>query len=228
MAQPRESNFHQSSPESSKGGGDSYKHEGTPETRLTAFSPEEASARSSKPAKLSTLRSSESQPISFTTKNRPQFGSIASLQLEKDPFVSSTTSKSDQKLSPTASAFRPFSNQLAPRGSTDTATPFEGGVESNIETNIHQRANVISSKPSTYQQLSRCIEISSASQIVTVNDVEAYLLVSLFPVSSRANAYIAVETGRTGRPLPGKLRDVFQEPSRLHSLQQHPRCLYST
>ncbi len=51
MAQPREPAFQHSSPDSSKGGADSYNNEGTPDTRLTAFSPQESSAKSSKLAK---------------------------------------------------------------------------------------------------------------------------------------------------------------------------------
>ena len=187
MAQPQDLlAFHQSSPESSKGGGDSYKHEGTPDTRLTAFSPDETSVRSSKVMKLPSLRVPEPAGFPAQISNAKPFGSIAGLQLEKDPFVSSgNTLKPDQRLSPTASAFRPFSNPLTPRGVVDTATPFEGafdgGVEGGSHHGTHHGTIPVSSALSTDLSLSRCLEISSLTQIVTVDDVEAYLAVRSLP-----------------------------------------------
>lgn len=184
MALPREPNLHPSSPESSKGGGGSYKHEGTPDTRLTAFSPEEASVRSSKVTKLPNLKSSDSQVTIFPTNagNGITFSNITGLQLEKDPFVSSsaTALKPDQRLCPTASAFRPFSNPLAPRGVVIAPNAQESSFGGGIEPDASHLTIPVSSVLSTDLQLSRCIEISSPTQIVTVDNVEAFLAVRTY------------------------------------------------
>jgi len=110
MSQSRETAFNASSPHSSTGHADSYKNEGTPDTRLTAFSPEDGSARSSKYYSALTLTSSDPQPLRFPGKPlntglRPSLS-----QADKDPFTTSHPSdKREQRLSPLASDFQPLS-----------------------------------------------------------------------------------------------------------------------
>lgn len=109
MAQPRESVFNPSSPRSSTGNADSYKNEGTPDTRLTAFSPEEGSARSSKYYSSLSLTASDPQPSRFPGKTVPNFRPSLD-QADKDPFTTSQASvKREQRLSPLASDFQPYS-----------------------------------------------------------------------------------------------------------------------
>ncbi|OIW33953.1 hypothetical protein CONLIGDRAFT_570335 [Coniochaeta ligniaria NRRL 30616] len=109
MTQPREAAFNPSSPHSSTGNADSYKNEGTPDTRLTAFSPEEGSARSSKYYNSLTLTASDPQPLRYPGKLVNSFRpSLA--QADKDPFTSQSSAKRDQRLSPLASDFQPLSS----------------------------------------------------------------------------------------------------------------------
>ncbi|KAG7290986.1 hypothetical protein NEMBOFW57_000993 [Staphylotrichum longicolle] len=116
MAQVRDAAFNPSSPHSSSAGADSYKHEGTPETRLTVFSPDDGSVRSNKiPTALGLNAPSDrsDHPAHFHHVNTIEGLGNPSAAAEKDPFVSSTTvAKGEQKLSPTASAFRPVSVPL--------------------------------------------------------------------------------------------------------------------
>ena len=118
MAQARDVSFNPPSPHSSSGGGDSYKNGGTPDTRLTAFSPEDGSARSSKLISALSLSSTPNPaPVRFHVPKTEAYtpGSSAA---EKDPFTSSSSAfKLEQKLSPTASAFRPVSTPLVAHSS---------------------------------------------------------------------------------------------------------------
>ncbi|KAB5570434.1 RNA recognition motif 2-domain-containing protein [Coniochaeta sp. 2T2.1] len=111
MSQPRETGFNPSSPHSSTGHADSYKNEGTPDTRLTAFSPEDGSAKSSKYHSSLSLPASDSQSVRFPGKPTAGFRPSVT-QADKDPFTASTTSQSaikrNQRLSPLASDFQPF------------------------------------------------------------------------------------------------------------------------
>jgi len=178
MAQLRESAFQQSSPVSSKGGADSYKHEGTPDTRLTAFSPDESSAKSAKLAKPMTLGVSDPQLTRFSVQPAGSFRGTQGLNLEKDPFVSpATTAKTGRKLSATALAFRPFSTTpVVAHGSGDSTPPAPQD-----ETGLGDAYDAIqpSSLPSTDRGLSRCLVISAPSQALTATDVENYLAVRI-------------------------------------------------
>ncbi|KAF5522616.1 Meiosis protein mei2 [Colletotrichum aenigma] len=108
MAHNRESVvFNPSSPRSSVGGAESFK--GTPDTRLTAFSPEEGSARSSRLLKSLGQDSPDTTPSRF---HSIAFGGAIS-NADKDPFVTTTSNVALQKLSPTASAFQPFVGPVA-------------------------------------------------------------------------------------------------------------------
>ncbi|EFQ36757.1 RNA recognition domain-containing protein 2 [Colletotrichum graminicola M1.001] len=104
MAHSRETDmFNPSSPRSSIGGAESFK--GTPDTRLTAFSPEGGSTRSSRLLKSTSQDSLETTPSRYSTS---AFGSVTS-SAEKDPFIAVKPNSGHQKLSPTASTFQPFS-----------------------------------------------------------------------------------------------------------------------
>ncbi|KAH6893609.1 RNA recognition motif 2-domain-containing protein [Thelonectria olida] len=98
MAQPRDSHFNHTSPRSSTGGADSFK--GTPDTRLTAFSPEDGSAKSSRLLQGFSRSSSATPPVRLPVNSFR--GSVS--QLDRDPFVSPVHGT---RLSPTASAFSP-------------------------------------------------------------------------------------------------------------------------
>ncbi|KAG6365432.1 hypothetical protein INS49_007043 [Diaporthe citri] len=116
MVQPHEA-FHPSSPPS-EGGADSYNHEGTPDTRLTAFSPLEESSKSSRLFSALTLSdgNDRGQSIEFQSPtgthhvtSPTSFGPGAR---DKDPFVSSPPEKRQTKLSATASTFKPLSTPV--------------------------------------------------------------------------------------------------------------------
>ncbi|KAI8186821.1 Meiosis protein mei2 [Colletotrichum sp. SAR 10_70] len=108
MAHNRESVvFNPSSPRSSVGGAESFK--GTPDTRLTAFSPEEGSARSSRLLKSLGQDSPDTTPSRF---HSIAFGGAIS-NADKDPFITTTSNVALQKLSPTASAFQPLVGPVA-------------------------------------------------------------------------------------------------------------------
>ncbi|KAK2023838.1 RNA recognition domain-containing protein 2 [Colletotrichum zoysiae] len=116
MAHSRETGmFNPSSPHSSIGGAESFK--GTPDTRLTAFSPEGGSARSSRLLKSTSQDSPETTPSRYSTS---AFGSVTS-SAEKDPFTAVKSNSGHQKLSPTASTFQPFS--YTPEKSKTHTTP---------------------------------------------------------------------------------------------------------
>lgn len=114
MAQNRENPFHPSSPRSSSGGADSFK--GTPDTRLTTFSPDEGSANSGKLLRGAT-RSASATPVKFSMNNL--HGNATSL--DKDPFITPGRGKG---LSPTASTFQPFTptSQIAPQIDLDSVS----------------------------------------------------------------------------------------------------------
>ncbi|OTB07122.1 hypothetical protein M426DRAFT_8851 [Hypoxylon sp. CI-4A] len=119
MQQAREGHFNPASPHSSSGAADSFK--GTPDTRLTTFSPEDGSTRSSRA--IGSLNSSvrEAGPIKYEL-NAPQSvdrpGTLyrGNLNMDKDPFIT-TADSSRQKLSPTATSFFPLPSALGPRAS---------------------------------------------------------------------------------------------------------------
>ncbi|KAL2017300.1 hypothetical protein VTK56DRAFT_2323 [Thermocarpiscus australiensis] len=167
MAQARDSTFNPPSPRSSSGGDDSYKHEGTPDTRLTAFSPGDSSIRSNKLLTTLSLNSSSEQSILFRVKPVESFG-VVHAAADKDPFVSSTAApKQEQKLSPTASSFRPVSVPLVARGSLNGLTVLNGGQQPFI---AHA-----ASKFSNELGISRCLIIYRSSYPIAPSDAEEYL-----------------------------------------------------
>ncbi|KAI0022039.1 RNA recognition motif 2-domain-containing protein [Xylariomycetidae sp. FL0641] len=117
MSHPRESHFNTASPHSSSGAAESYK--GTPDTRMTTFSPEDGSAKSMRALQTLSIGNRDTGPIRFpmvatgtprqTSSARSTPFSRGNLHLDKDPFVSSDpAAKQTQKLSPTASVFSPI------------------------------------------------------------------------------------------------------------------------
>ncbi|KAL8338353.1 hypothetical protein RB598_006967 [Gaeumannomyces tritici] len=175
QTQPREGSLNPPSPHSSVGGADSYKHDGTPDTRLTAFSPEENSAKSAKLIRIITSSTSDGEQAIYTAQQlsvSPYRNDPA--QLEKDPFVSTNTPvrKQEQKLSATASAFRPFATPLAAQGSPDSTV---GTVSKTPSRASPQHALSVSPILSTDLHYSRCLVFSSSTQPVTLADVELLL-----------------------------------------------------
>lgn len=173
VTQPRENAFNPQSPHSSPGGDDSYNHEGTPDTRLTAFSPDENSARSTKFSKPLGRYTSEPQPVRFSAAygNGYNQGSVLA---DKDPFTStSAPGKPEQKLSATASAFHPFPSPLIARGSA-AIVPISNalsppGANQNVQSAIKRLSADIG--------LSRYLVITSTIQSIFPADVEVFLMV---------------------------------------------------
>lgn len=169
MAQPREGSFHPSSPHSSSGGAESFK--GTPDTRLTAFSPDENSAKSSKFIRNIGIVGHDTTPVRFPVSS---YRGTAS-QVDKDPFLtapvpSALSTRPSQKLSPTASAFQPFLLTTTAVQARDATAKDYGHGE--------QALNEVSSDLSTDMGLSRCLVMDSASRKLSASDLEVYLSVS--------------------------------------------------
>lgn len=160
MAHLRDNPFHPSSPHSSTGGGDSFK--GTPETRLTAFSPDESSIKSSKLLQSFT-RSTSVTPLVKLPINSHRG---ATSELDKDPFVSPAHGTT---LSPTASTFKPVDSLL------DFPSSHDGRLVAGVL--------------STDLGLSHQLSISSSTPL-SIPDVDGYLLVwSLFSLSPILSSY---------------------------------------
>ncbi|EQB59540.1 hypothetical protein CGLO_00038 [Colletotrichum gloeosporioides Cg-14] len=152
MAHNRESVvFNPSSPRSSVGGAESFK--GTPDTRLTAFSPEEGSARSSRLLKSLGQDSPDATPSRF---HSIAFGGGIS-NADKDPFITTTSNVALQKLSPTASAFQPFVGPVA--------TP---------DRIRHRNRNLFSPSRKEEGELSQYLSIWSSSRTLNGADLMSY------------------------------------------------------
>jgi hypothetical protein len=177
MAQVRDAAFNPSSPRSSSGAADSYKHDATPETRLTIFSPNDESARCNKATTAVGLGGPSDQPVRFPVKPVEAFAD-ASAAAERDPFVSSTTViKTEQKLSPTASAFRPLSVPVVARGSLNVLPGPNAGFGANRQLFAPQPQ--ATAKFSDELGLSRCVVLWSPSRPINIPDAEGYLAVRL-------------------------------------------------
>ncbi|XP_044718024.1 RNA recognition motif domain-containing protein [Hirsutella rhossiliensis] len=134
MAQVREHD-NPSSPRSSSGGAESFK--GTPDTRLTAFSPDEGSSKSSKLLQGLARSAAATPPGGLPASG---FGSNAA-HLDKDPFVT-PSHQLGTRLSPTASAFSPFvgaieSTRLSEYGPVAAALSHELGLSRHLEISSH-------------------------------------------------------------------------------------------
>lgn len=146
------------SPISSKGGADSYNYEGTPETRITAFSPEEHSARSAKfMTGANNVPVSDPQPNRFTVKPHIVFDGYQT-HTKHDPFVTSTEQgvpKIGRKLSATATDFQPFSTRsdTLSIGSRDT-------FDDNRSQTLPNNPDLTGCNASTELGLSRCLFVT--------------------------------------------------------------------
>lgn len=186
MAQLREG-FHPSSPPS-EGGADSYNHEGTPDTRLTTFSPMGDSSESSGLLSALSLSGSKTstRPIKFQVPT--SIHHVASLESfgsggqDKDPFVSSTPEKLQTKLSATALAFRPLAASVASTPivayGSSSATPKPLARSFTAETRCPKTGLRLASGLSHNLELTRSLRISSSSGSLTIDDAEQYLEVS--------------------------------------------------
>ncbi|KAI1094580.1 RNA recognition motif 2-domain-containing protein [Rostrohypoxylon terebratum] len=173
--QTREGHFNPASPRSSSGAADSFK--GTPDTRLTTFSPQDSSARSTRV--IGTLNRDIAPPaMQYGMNTLQSFGQSSMFNLgnshtDKDPFVSSAESsfKGSQKLSPTASVFSPLPSALVPRGqvSEPKRADFSEGLGqayNQISGQLPRPASIpvssvfVHDKLSTESGISRCLLIS--------------------------------------------------------------------
>ncbi|KAI1213433.1 RNA recognition motif 2-domain-containing protein [Annulohypoxylon truncatum] len=193
--QAREGHYNPASPHSSSGAADSFK--GTPDTRLTAFSPEESSARSTRVLGGIRHGSLETAPPSIKygmnalqSFGQPSMFNLGTAHTDKDPFVSSAESsfKGSQKLSPTASVFSPLPSALIPRGSASEPKRADAFSEdlsqsySQISGQFPRPASVPASsdfvhdKLSTESGISRCLVVSARmGGSVTAGEVNHYI-----------------------------------------------------
>ena len=153
MAQSRETPFSPSSPHSSSGGADSFK--GTPDTRVTAFSPDGDSTKSAGLLKGAT-RSASATPVRFHMSSYRS----SLTTLGKDPFVTPGRGKG---LSPTASTFKPFA-------ATGSALQYP-------------QSGTVSTALSTDLGLSRLLCVSHPASLTT-SEVETWLMVRILAIST--------------------------------------------
>ncbi|POS81438.1 hypothetical protein DHEL01_v200170 [Diaporthe helianthi] len=179
MAQPHET-FHPSSPPS-EGGAESYNHEGTPDTRLTVFSPLEDSSKSSRLFSALSLSdgngNDRGQSVEFQSPTGIHHGTSPSSfgpgAQDKDPFVSSPPEKRQTKLSATASTFKPLSTPVIAYGSASvTPKPFGRAVATG---SICPKTGLLLGPGLSHNTgLTRSLRFSSLDD-VPVDDVEKYL-----------------------------------------------------
>lgn len=200
MSPPQDMAAHPSSPPS-EGGADSYKYEDTPDTRLTIFSPQDDSAKSSRLLNALTLSNgtngSQHNQYSVTTSSSvhrmASMESITSVVHDKDPFISSTPEKTQTstKLSATAIAFEPATCRLS---SANLAT--NNGLGNNVITpgSIGSPPETVARSPLTSFQvytdlplssvfshdleLSRSMRVTASSGRLDAETITQYIVVS--------------------------------------------------
>lgn len=153
MAHSRESHFNPSSPRSSSGGAESFR--GTPDTRLTTFSPEESSTKLRMYSNPPTNSGSSTPLVIHPTNYRD-----ASSHTDKDPFITPTYEVPASNLSPMASAFNPFAKT--------------------VQNSLAGASALVSMALSTDLGISRHLDISTLATIST-SEVETWLAVSRSP-----------------------------------------------
>ncbi|KAI1281417.1 RNA recognition motif 2-domain-containing protein [Xylaria sp. FL0933] len=182
----REGHFNPTSPHSSSGAADSFK--GTPETRLTAFSPEDGSAKSSRASQSLSVRTQDNRTFRFAATPRgtlelPSSFVRTNLHSERDPFVSSSASGANrtQKLSPTASVFLPYPSVL-PTNSSAIESIRQQRDDSTSSRGPDQQPAINSQQEkfthtvlSTDTNLSRCLVIADPGRRLRAHDVGSYL-----------------------------------------------------
>jgi hypothetical protein len=187
--------YHPTSPHSSSGAADSFK--GTPDTRLTTFSPDNTSTKSAQASNSLGLINTGSMSAIGPRRSPSTTGLCgnylpASLQFDKDPFVSSSfpTAKSLQKLSPTATSFFPVASPMRSRGPASEPTPSSKTKrdmyhpardflpnDSPDEEPTH--STYVHAHLSTETGLSRCLVISHSYGTLKAQDVDRYIMVFL-------------------------------------------------
>ncbi|KAK3295494.1 uncharacterized protein B0H64DRAFT_424212 [Chaetomium fimeti] len=195
MAHVRDASFNPSSPHSSSGGVDSYNYEGTPDTKLTVFSPDENSAKSNRLLTTLGLDGPSTHTAHYHVGSADGFGNTSSATSEKDPFISNSTIKGEQKLSPTASAFRPLSVPLVAHGSLN-ASP---GVNAGHGVNRQLFAPHATAKFSCDLGISRCLVLYSPSFPITVTDAEGYLAGKRNLIAAEGRVYLHLPNVRDAR-----------------------------
>jgi hypothetical protein len=248
IPQGRDGPFNPTSPHSSSGLADSFK--GTPDTRLTAFSPEDRSTKSLRAPHSVGASARDSGPVKFkvgtpASLNRPRRQPLLPLDptTDRDPFTSSgvTGIQVGRKLSPTASCFSPFTETGVASGSTQVKVkPVKTKSEENHETSSGIQSSVagglagvfVHHELSTDLGISRCVIVATpirGSKIHAI-DVEQYISVSSYPsIPSRflslasANYNQGSEPARV--PFPWFEADLPLRRPSLCPLHQHSRCL---
>ncbi|KAI3337014.1 RNA recognition motif 2-domain-containing protein [Xylariaceae sp. AK1471] len=180
----REGHFNPTSPHSSSGAADSFK--GTPDTRLTAFSPENGSAKSSKAPQSLGAGTRENRTLRFVPNPRGALdlpGSFVrtNLHSERDPFISSSAPGGNrtQKLSPTASVFLPYHGALQNGSVTEPVCQQRDESASNHgpdqQSTPNAQVKFAHSILSTDTELSRYLIIADPGRRLRAHDVGSYL-----------------------------------------------------
>ncbi|KAI0840640.1 RNA recognition motif 2-domain-containing protein [Hypoxylon sp. FL0890] len=192
IQQAREGQFNPTSPHSSSGAAESFK--GTPDTRLTTFSPEDGSVRSTRVLGAISSSAREAGPVEYKLAALQSLGRSSVFyrgghHLDKDPFVTSSESsfKARQKLSPTASVFSPLPSTFFSRLpasepqrvdalSEDLTQGYSQASGQSEPSASMASSDFVHDKLSTDSGISRCLAISAkVSGKVTAPDTELYL-----------------------------------------------------
>ncbi|KAK4169225.1 putative meiosis protein [Cladorrhinum sp. PSN259] len=177
-----DTNFNPSSPRSSSGGGaDSNHQDGTPDTHLTTFSPQDGAQHNHRHFQAAfgahghtSTDATNTATDNFETRDdvnaaKYQQRHVVNLvSQDKDPFI---TSKPEKQLSPTASAFRPLHAPVVAHGSLHQSSHRAQGI-----TDVNRPVAHLDGEFSSEQGLSRYLRFSPRRTVsVSISDVEAYL-----------------------------------------------------
>ena len=136
MAQPRERTFNHS-PRSSSGGAESV--QGTPDTRVTTFSPDEEISSASKHKNMFEDLVAKLSPLGVSSDRTQSDDSTGTS--DKDPFVTPNHAFGTA-LSPTASAFSPYTGSIY-------ASTISGGFKPAESTTRHLRVSSLNGVAAT-------------------------------------------------------------------------------
>lgn len=218
---------HPSSPPS-EGGAESYKYEDTPDTRLTIFSPQDDSVKSSRLLNALTLSTgnNKERPVKFCVSasssihRMASMDSINSVVHDKDPFICSTPAKPQTtKLSATASEFEPSTCRLSSAklttgsGISNTVTTpkpmtrLPETVARSPVTGFQVYIDLpLSSTFSHALKISRSMRITTSSGRLDSDAINHYIVVSveLIGPEFRQPLTLKIEpsVANTGRPIP--------------------------
>jgi hypothetical protein len=175
MPQARDGTYHPASPHSSSGAAESFK--GTPDTRITAFSPEDGSTKSARIPRSVGFGSRDSGPIKFPMTSPASLDITKSksfyrggFHADRDPFVNPSVpvGRPMPGLSPTATCFSP---------SVDSR-PDEAASQPSAPVKPEEEAMFVHSSLSTDLGLSRCLVVTTSAPsrgLMKVGDVEEYM-----------------------------------------------------